>query len=114
MRFMPRRPTQVVLLLVALGLLVSLSTLIYRQFFVASVLRVAVVEESADAVLMASFIRALERHKKDVRLQLVPTNNVRHSGEALQQGKADLAVIRPDSYLPPSGLTVAILREEPV
>lgn len=113
-RFMPRRPAQVALMLLALGLLVTLSTLIYRQFFVAPVLRVAVEAESADAGLMKAFIRALDRHKKDVQLRLVPTDSVRHSGEMLQQGKADLAVIRADSFLPGNGLTVAILREEPV
>lgn len=114
MRLFPRRPSQVVLLLVALGLLVGLSTLIYRQFFVAPVLRVAVERDSTDAMLITAFSRALDRHRKDVRLRVVPTDNGRLSGEALQQGKADLAVIRPDSYLPPDGLTVAILREEPV
>jgi TRAP-type uncharacterized transport system substrate-binding protein len=113
-RFMPRRPVQLVLFLLALGLLVMLSTLIYRQFFVAPVLRVAVQEESADAALMASFSRALARQKKDVQLQLLPTGGVRQSGEALQQRRADLAVIRPDAFLPGNGLTVAILREEPV
>lgn len=113
-RLMPRRPAQVVLLLLAVGLLVVLSSLVYRQFFVAPVLRVAVEEESVDARLMTAFRDALARHGKDVQLRLVPTDGVRASGEALQEDRADLAVVRPDAFLPSNGLTVAILREEPV
>lgn len=113
-RFIPRRPAQVALLLLALGLLLTLSAVVYRQFFAAPVLRVAVEEESLDARLMAAFRDALARHDKDVLLRLLPTTSARESGETLQQGRADLAVIRPDVFLPSNGLTVAILREEPI
>jgi TRAP-type uncharacterized transport system substrate-binding protein len=114
-RLVPRRPSQFALLLLALALFLTLSTLIYRQFFVPPVLSVAVgPQDGDDARLMAAFRDALARDGKDIRLRLIPTDGARASGEMLQEGNADLAVVRTDAMLPARGLTVAILREEPL
>jgi TRAP-type uncharacterized transport system substrate-binding protein len=64
--------------------------------------------------LIGAFSDALRENNKDIRLTLVPFDDVRQSAEALQRKKADLAVVRPDVYLPDNGLTVSILREEAV
>src|SRR3954467_15451703 len=70
--------------------------------------------DGVEARLMGAFAESLVEHKKDVRLTLVPFDDVRQSAEALQQKKVDLAIVRPDVFLPDNGLTLSILREEAV
>lgn len=70
--------------------------------------------DGVEARLMGAFAEFLVEHKKDVRLTLVPFDDVRQSAEALQQKKVDLAIVRPDVFLPDNGLTLSILREEAV
>src|SRR5829696_8388291 len=72
-----------------------------RVFFLASL---------GIAVLAGVF--ALGDQKRDVRLRVLPFDDVRKSAEALQAGRADLAVVRPDVLLPNNAGTVAILRDE--
>ena len=62
--------------------------------------------------LMRAFAQALVDQKRDVRLRVLPFDDVRKSAEALQAGRADLAIVRPDVLLPNNGGTVAILRDE--
>lgn len=69
---------------------------------------------SAEARLVEAYADALADRRRDVRLRVVPFDDVRQSADALQQGKVDLAIVRPDVLLPANGLTVAILREEAV
>lgn len=47
-----------------------------------------------------------------MRLKVVRYGDVRDSALALQRNKADLAVVRPDVFLPENGLTLAILHDE--
>lgn len=68
--------------------------------------------DGAEARLVEAFAEALAHTRRDIRLQVVPFEDVRQSAEALRQHKVDLAVVRPDVFLPDNGLTLAILREE--
>lgn len=78
-----------------------------------SLLTVAVgPRDGAEASLIETYARALSRNHEDVRLRVVPFDDVRDSAAALEQGKADLAVVRPDVKLPDNGLTLAILHDE--
>ena len=46
------------------------------------------------------------------RLKVIALDDVRDSAAALQEGRADLAVVRPDVDLPDNALTLAILRDQ--
>lgn len=65
-----------------------------------------------EPALMRAYAEALAGSKASVRLRLVPFGGVRESAEALRDGKADLAVVRPDVLMPRNGLTLAVLREQ--
>ena len=68
--------------------------------------------DGPEASLIEAYGNALARGREDVRLRIVPYDDVRDSAEAMQAGKADLAVVRPDVFLPDNGLTLAILHDE--
>ena len=68
--------------------------------------------DGPEAGLLEAYSNALSRGREDVRLKIVPYDDVHDSAEALQAGKADLAVVRPDVFLPDNGLTLAILHDE--
>ncbi len=100
-------------LLVALAL--GLAALAGAVFYLSrpTVLTVAVgPRDGAEATLLQTYSRALARGHEDVRLKIVPYDDVRDSAQALQHNQADLAVVRPDVFLPENGLTLAILHDE--
>ncbi|TXN04809.1 C4-dicarboxylate ABC transporter substrate-binding protein [Methylobacterium sp. WL103] len=66
----------------------------------------------SEPALMRAYADALAKGKASIRLRIVPFDGVRESAEALRDGKADLAVVRPDVMLPRNGLTLAVLREQ--
>ncbi|WP_298956328.1 TAXI family TRAP transporter solute-binding subunit [uncultured Methylobacterium sp.] len=68
--------------------------------------------DSAEAHLLDAYAAALARNHEDIRLRVVHGDDVRESAAALQAGRADLAVVRPDVRLPENGLTLAVLSEE--
>lgn len=68
--------------------------------------------DGVEAGLIETYARALTRNHEDVRLKVAPFDDVRDSAAALEQGRADLAVVRPDVKLPDNGLTLAILHDE--
>lgn len=67
--------------------------------------------ESPDDKLMRAFARQLREQRAGIRLKVVHVTDVREAAQALDGGKADLAVVRPDVLVPESGLTLAILRD---
>ena len=69
-------------------------------------------QDSPEARLINAFAEALDHTRRDIRLKVVTFDDVRQSAEALRQHKVDLAVVRPDVFLPDNGLTLSILREE--
>ncbi|WP_336486445.1 TAXI family TRAP transporter solute-binding subunit [Methylobacterium nigriterrae] len=99
------------LVLLALGLAATAAAVVYLSR--PTTLTVAVgPRDGAEAALMETYASALARGREDVRLKLVPYDDVRDSAKALQDNKADLAVVRPDVLLPENGLTLAILHDE--
>jgi TRAP-type uncharacterized transport system substrate-binding protein len=110
-----RLPKESVYLLSALvlALCAGLAAVGYWYFNSATRLTVAVgPRDGAEQRLLEAYADALVERKRDIRLRIVPADDVRQSAQALQQNKADLAVVRPDVLLPSNSATVAILREE--
>ncbi len=62
--------------------------------------------------LIKAYADALDAGGENVRLKILSFGDVRESAAALQDGRADLAVVRPDVDLPTNGLTLAILRDQ--
>lgn len=76
-----------------------------------TVLRLAVGPIGSDDVRMAAaFVQSFNREKSSVRLKLVLTDNLTDSAARLDDGKAELAIIRPDIALPSKAETVLITR----
>src|SRR3954447_1371525 len=100
---------------VLLALTLALTALAYWYFAAPARFRVAVgPRDSVEARLIDAFAEALAHTRRDIRLDVVVFDDVRQSAEALRQHKVDLAVVRPDVFLPDNGLTLSILREEAV
>jgi TRAP-type uncharacterized transport system substrate-binding protein len=79
----------------------------------ATVLTVAVApRDGTEPALIQAYAEALARRHKQIRLRILPFDDVRDSAAALRDGQADLAVVRPDVDLPDNGLTLAILRDQ--
>ena len=99
------------LVLLALGLAAVAAGVFYLSR--PTTLTVAVgPQDGPEAALIDAYAAALDRAREDVRLKVVRYDDVRDSGFALQKNRADLAVVRPDVYLPENGLTLAILHDE--
>ena len=99
------------LVLVALGFIALAGAVTY--LWRPNTLTVAVgPQDGPEAALVEAYAGALDRAREDVRLKVVRYEDVRDSGLALQRNKADLAVVRPDVFLPENGLTLAILHDE--
>lgn len=79
----------------------------------ATVLTVAVApRDGTEPALIQAYADALAKRHKEIRLKVLAFDDVRDSAAALQDGRADLAVVRPDVDLPDNGLTLAILRDQ--
>ena len=77
-----------------------------------SVLRIAVPRDSGDQAIMAAAAREFAEHLEGIRLKLVAVESSAESSRALQEGHADLAVVRSDLAMPPNGQTVLIMRRD--
>ncbi|GLS42828.1 TRAP ABC transporter [Methylobacterium brachythecii] len=81
----------------------------------ATVLTVAVApRDGTEPELIKAYADALDSGGEAVRLKILSFDDVRESAAALQDGRADLAVVRPDVLLPTNGLTLAILRDQAI
>ncbi|MDP4004220.1 TAXI family TRAP transporter solute-binding subunit [Methylobacterium sp. NEAU K] len=99
------------LVLVAMGLAAAAAGIVYLSR--PNTLTVAVgPQDGPEAALIEAYANALDRAREDVRLKVVRYGDVRDSALALQRNRADLAVVRPDVFLPENGLTLAILHDE--
>jgi TRAP-type uncharacterized transport system substrate-binding protein len=99
------------LVLLAFGLAAIAAGIVYLSR--PTTLTVAVgPQDGAEAALIEAYASALDRSREDVRLKVVRFSDVRDSALALQRNRADLAVVRPDVFLPENGLTLAILHDE--
>ena len=99
------------LVLLALGLTVLAGAVVYLSRPTTLIVAVGP-QDGPEAGLIEAYAAALDRAREDVRLKVVRYEDVRDSGVALQRNKADLAVVRPDVFLPENGLTLAILHDE--
>ncbi|MBY0257227.1 TAXI family TRAP transporter solute-binding subunit [Methylobacterium sp.] len=68
--------------------------------------------DGTEPALIKAYADALDAGGENVRLKILSFDDVRESAAALQDGRADLAVVRPDVDLPTNGLTLAILRDQ--
>ena len=75
-----------------------------------SILRVAVPRDSEDQAILSAAATGFADHREAIRLKLIPVADLAEASRALEDGHADLAVVRSDVSLPPSGQTVLILR----
>lgn len=74
------------------------------------VLRVAVSATGTDDLrVLAAMGQTLKRHGESLRIKVVPVQDPGAASDALERNDVDLAVVRSDHALPPSGQTVAIL-----
>lgn len=79
-----------------------------------TVLRVAVPRDSEDLAILAAATRSFAESRETVRLKLVTVENLSQSARALEEGRADLAIVRSDLAMPPHGQTLLIMRRNAV
>src|SRR5262249_12117765 len=75
-------------------------------------LRVAIPRDSDDQAIFAAATRRFAETREAIRLNLVPVDNPMQSARALEEGRADLAIVRSDLAMPTSGQTVLIMRRD--
>src|SRR5579884_2566423 len=75
-----------------------------------NVIHVAVPRDSEDQAILAAASLEFSKNKESLRLKPVLVENLAESARALEEGRADLAVVRNDIAMPPSGQTLLILR----
>lgn len=93
--------------------IVAASLMIYTWGSAPTTLRVAVGPlASEDTRLLTAISQQLNQDRASVRLKLVLTEGAAASAESLNQGKADLAVVRTDVAMPMKGQTVLVLHRD--
>jgi TRAP transporter TAXI family solute receptor len=93
--------------------IVSIAALTLKLAASPMVLKVAVGPDgSADAKLMAAVAKQFGHGRSRLRLVVVPTEGPAESAAAIDQGKADLAVVRSDVAMPDKGSTVVVLHKD--
>ncbi|SFV06856.1 TRAP-type uncharacterized transport system, substrate-binding protein [Methylobacterium sp. 174MFSha1.1] len=104
-----RRETFAAVIVVALAAAIA-AALYFSQ---ATTLTIAVApRDGTEPALIRAYADALKADSANIRLKILSFDDVRESAAALQDGQADLAVVRPDVLLPKNGLTLAILRDQ--
>lgn len=68
--------------------------------------------DGPEARLVEAFAGLLADGRRHVRLRVLASDDLHDSAAALQDGRADLAVVRPDVAMPTNGLTVAMLGDQ--
>jgi TRAP transporter TAXI family solute receptor len=97
------------------AMLLALAGIVFAYLAAPTRLSVAVGPPGAiDDTLMQAFARQLAQQKTGLRLKAHQVPDVREAAQTLEQGQADLAVIRSDVAVPQNGLTMAVLRESAV
>jgi TRAP-type uncharacterized transport system substrate-binding protein len=79
-----------------------------------TVLRVAVPRDSDDLAILAAATRNFAESRETIRLKLVAVENLLQSARTLEEGHADLAIVRSDLAMPPHGQTLLIMRRNAV
>ncbi|HMF06647.1 MAG TPA: TAXI family TRAP transporter solute-binding subunit [Methylocella sp.] len=92
--------------------LIATALAVFVYFERPTILRVAFPRDSDDQAILAVAMRSFAETREAIRLKLVPVENLAQSAHALEEGHADLAVVRSDLSMPPSGQTVLIMRRD--
>lgn len=101
--------------LAAVLALIGLSVLAYYLINQPTVLRVAVGPVANENVrTITAAIQTLQREREPFRLKLVLTEGTHQTSEALDAGRADLALVRTDISYPRTGATVAMMQTDHV
>src|SRR5689334_17793057 len=82
---------------------VALVVVAGAMFYVtrATVLKIAVApRDGTEPALIHAYADALREAKSGIRLDIISFDDVAESAKALQEGRADLAVVRPDVLMP--------------
>lgn len=113
---MPKLPswllTRATLAVAAIATLIGAGA-VAIYFAQATTLTIAVApRDGTEPGLIKAYAEALNAGRENIRLKILSFDDVRESAAALQDGRADLAVVRPDVDLPTNGLTLAILRDQ--
>ena len=95
----------------SLGVIAATAAAIY-YYERPSVLRVAIPRDSDDQAIMAAAAHDFAEARDGVRLKLVAVEGLADASRALQEGHADLAVVRSDLTMPLNGQTVLIMRRD--
>ena len=96
----------------AVMLLVGISAAAYHFLSRPTAFRIAVGPPGSDDLRLIQFLgEKFSKDKTSVRLRLLVTENSMQSAEALDSGRADLAVVRADLAFPKKGQVVAVLRK---
>jgi TRAP-type uncharacterized transport system substrate-binding protein len=77
-------------------------------------LKVAVTRDTDDFRLMTAIQHVFGKERESIRFKIDPVNDAAASAAALEAGEADLAVVRSDIAMPPSGQTLVILHRNAV
>lgn len=103
-----RQPT--LAFLAAVLALVGLGSIGYYWATLPTTWRIAVGPVSNDNVrIISAAVQTLQRERESFRLKLVLTEGSAESSALLEEGKADLAVVRTDSAYPRNGAAVAVM-----
>ncbi len=102
-------------LLITVAVCLLIAGLVGAGFYVATrpaTLKFAVGPLSGeDAKLVQAVYRHFSSDRANIQLRLITTQGAAESAKAIDEKKADLAVVRQDIAMPKSGLAVAILRK---
>jgi len=79
-----------------------------------TLLRVVIPRDSDDQAIFAAATRRLAETREAIHLNLVPVENLTQSARALEEGRADLAVVRSDLAMPQNGQTILIMRRDAI
>jgi TRAP transporter TAXI family solute receptor len=92
-------------------MMVGVGIISWKLYHAPSTLRIAVGPfGSEDTRMIAAFAQGLAREQSSFRLRTVITSGVAESARLVEDGKVDLAVIRPDIMMPTKADTVLITR----
>ena len=101
--------------LAAVLLLIGIGLVAWRAVSTPVTLRLAVGPASSeDTRLAQAAAQYLAREHEDLRFRIVPTAGEPESAKALDDGRADLAIVRTDAGMPTRGQTVAIWHRDAV
>jgi TRAP-type uncharacterized transport system substrate-binding protein len=96
--------------IIILGLAAIAAAAAVYYFEGRTALRIAIPRDSDDEAIMAAVALDFAENRESIRLKLVAVENLAESSRALEEGHADLAIVRSDIAMPPSGQTVLIMR----